>query len=113
MTEQNAGPGRRRRRSLTAEQKFQLWLEVLTGQATRYEAARKWGVDRSTVVRVSKTAKEAALAALRAARPGRPQGSGPDAELAEAREEIARLAETVKEQAIELVMSRGKQRGAW
>jgi hypothetical protein len=44
---------------------------VVTGQLSQNEAARKWRVDRSTVVRIRRTAKDALLAAFAAAKPGR------------------------------------------
>ncbi len=50
MAEQQ-GPARaRRRRHLTPAEKYQVWLEVVTGQGTQREIANKWGIDRSTVV---------------------------------------------------------------
>jgi hypothetical protein len=52
------------------------------------------------------------LTALAQSKPGR-RDSVVDAELAAAREEIRRLEETVKEQAIELVALRGKTRSGW
>jgi hypothetical protein len=50
---------------------------------------------------------------LAQSRPGRQNASVEDLELAAARAEIARLEETVKEQAVELVALRGKQRLGW
>src|SRR3954451_16756761 len=60
-------------------------------------------------------AREGALSALAQSRPGVRAGAGgvQDAERAAARAEIARLEETVKEQAIELVALRGKTRSGW
>jgi len=52
------------------------------------------------------------LSALAQSRPGA-RAAAEDADLAAARFEIERLAETVKEQAIELVVLRGKQRSGW
>jgi hypothetical protein len=49
---------------------------------------------------------------LAQSRPG-VRGNAEDAELAALRAEVARLEETVKEQAIELVVLRGKQRSGW
>ncbi|WP_419946617.1 hypothetical protein [Candidatus Poriferisodalis sp.] len=40
-------PGRRPRKMLTAEQKYDLWVRMLTGQITQAEAAAEAGVDRS------------------------------------------------------------------
>ncbi len=111
MSEQQ--PVRRsRKRTLSAEEKYQLWLDLVSGQLSQNEAARKWRVDRSTVVRVRRIAKDALLAAFAASKPGRP--TDPEqAELEAARSEVAQLMEVVKEQAIELAVLRGKSRGAW
>lgn len=62
MTAERAGGERRKRRYLTAEEKYQVWLEVVTGQGTEGEIADRWGVDRSTVAGIVKTAREAATA---------------------------------------------------
>jgi transposase len=101
-----------RMRVLSAEEQYQLWLELVTGQLWQNEAARKWRVDRWTVVRIRRTAKDGLLAAFAAAKPGRPWDAA-EAELEAARAELARLEEAVKEQAIELVVLRGNSRGAW
>jgi hypothetical protein len=58
---------------------------------------------------IRRVAREGALSALAQSRPGR-RPDGEDAELAAARAEVERLSETVKEQAVELVVLRGKQR---
>ena len=103
------GP-RKAKRHLPPSEKYELWVSVLTGQATQREAAAKYKVDRSTVVTVCRTAKQGALDALAASRPGRPGQSPEQAELAEAREEIARLRATVTEQAVALHLHEGKAR---
>ena len=46
---------------LTPAEKYQVWLEVVTGQGSQREIADKWGVDRSTVTLIVKTAKQGAL----------------------------------------------------
>jgi transposase-like protein len=58
MAGENSGGKRRRRRYLTPTEKCQVWLEVVAGRGTQREIADRWGVDRSTVVGVVKTAKE-------------------------------------------------------
>ena len=105
-----AAGGRKPKRHLPASEKYELWVSVLTGQATQREAADKYRVVRSTVVTVCRTAKQGALDALAAARPGRPGQSPEQAELAQAREEIARLRATVTEQAVALHLHEGKAR---
>ena len=101
---------RKPKRHLPPSEKYELWVSVLTGQATQSEAASKYKVDRSTVVTVCRTAKQGALDALAASRPGRRGLTAEEAELAEAREEIARLRATVTEQAAALHLHEGKAR---
>jgi transposase-like protein len=108
----DATPRRRPKRSLTAEEKLQIWLELLSGECSQRDVAQRWGVDPTTIMRIRRVARAGALSALAQSRPG-VRASAEDAELAAARAEIARLEETVKEQAIELVLLRGKQRSGW
>jgi len=105
----------RRRRSLSAEEKYQIWQQLLTGELTQRQAAEQWNVDPTTIMRIRRVGREGALGALAQSRPGgrRDGGGVRDAELVAARSEIARLEETVKEQAIELVALRGKTRSGW
>lgn len=91
-------------------EKYELWVSVLTGQATQREAAEKHKVDRSTVLHICKVAKQGALDALSASVPGRPGQSAEAAALVEAREEIERLRATVTEQAVALHLHEGKAR---
>lgn len=100
---------RKQRKVLPPSSKYELWVSILTGQATQRDAADKYGVDRSTVVSVCRTAKQGALDAL-SAKPGRPGMTPEQAELADARAEIERLRATVTEQAVALHLHEGKQR---
>jgi transposase-like protein len=99
---------RRARRLLSAEQKYEIWLKILTGELTTREAAAQSGVDRSTIMTLRKTAKDGAIAALQASRPGRPREARQASELARLQAENARLSATIVEQAIELAALRGK-----
>ena len=56
---------------LTAEQKYDLWVRMLTGQISQAQAAAVAGVDRSVVVRLRAVARDGAVAALASSRPGR------------------------------------------
>lgn len=98
--------GRRRRTTLWAETKWEIFLQVTAGEISQADAARKWQVDVSTVIGIRRTVKDAALAAL-ARKSGRP-GTQRDWQLEGARAEIAQLTEAVKAQAIELAVVRGK-----
>jgi transposase len=103
---------RRAKRFLTAEQKYDLWQRMLTGQLTTAAAAAEAGVDRSTVMTLRKTARDGAIAALQASRPGRPkQNRAEQTEIARLTAEVARLQDTIVEQAVELAALRGK--AAW
>ncbi|MFT4163847.1 MAG: helix-turn-helix domain-containing protein [Microlunatus sp.] len=105
------GSGRRRPRTrLAASQKYEVFTSVLTSSATQREIAEKYKIDRSTIQTICKTAKQGALEALAAAVPGRPkqQVSAEAAELAAARERIARLETTIAEQAMRLHLIEGK-----
>jgi len=105
--------GGRRKRPLGAEEKLQIWLQLLTGELTQRQAAERWGVDPTTIMRIRRVGREGALTALASSRPGGGGRGVVDGELLAARAEIARLEETVKEQAIELVALRGKTRSGW
>jgi transposase len=105
----SAGGGRRRKRFLSPSQKYEIWVGLLRGEFTTREAADRAGVDRSTVMRVREVAKQGALDALAASKPGVRQG-GPDPELADARAEIARLSEALKEMGVRLMLAEGKER---
>jgi transposase-like protein len=101
---------RKKRRRLPPSEKYELWVSVLTGQATQREAAERYKIDRSTVVHICRVAKQGALDALAASVPGRPGQSAEAAALSEAREEIERLRATVTEQAVALHLHEGKAR---
>lgn len=101
-------PGRKPRKRLAPSEKYEVYVQVLTQQATQREAAEKWGVDRSTIVSICRTAKQGALDALASARPGRPGRSAEQVELDEAKAEIERLRATVTEQAVALHLQQGK-----
>jgi len=106
----NGTPGKRRQ--LSPEEKWEVFLEVASQQLTQADAARKWGVDVSTVIRVRQLAKDAALAAFAASKPGR-MPSPEQAELEAALQENERLSEALKEMAVELTLHRGRQRSGF
>jgi transposase-like protein len=95
---------------LAPSEKYEIYVQVLTGQATQREAAEAWQIDRSTVVSVCRTAKQGALDALAAAVPGRPGRTLEQVQLEAARAEVQRLRATVTEQAVALHLHQGKAR---
>jgi transposase len=99
---------RRAKRFLSPEQKYDLWVRMLTGQINQADAAAEAGVDRTTIAHLRKVARDGAIAGL-SARPGRPKVSSAEAsELAKLRAEVDRLGGVVIDQAIELATLRGK-----
>ena len=109
MSNPTVGPrSRKARRRLSPSEKYEIFVQVLTGQASQREAADRAGVDRSTVVQICRTAKQGALDALAASVPGRAGVSAEQALLAQARAEVDRLRATVAEQAVALHLHEGK-----
>jgi len=102
--------GRRAKRFLTPLQKYEIWLQLVRGETTIAEAADRYGVDRSTIMRLRTVAKDGALAALAESKPG-VAAARRDAELEAARAEAARLGEALKEMAVKLMLIEGK--GRW
>ncbi len=102
---------RRPKRFLAAEEKYDLWVRMLTGQISAGEAAAEAGVDRSTISNMRKAARDGAIAALQAAKPGRKQSQKEKTEIAALTAEIDRLGAVIVDQAIELAALRGK--AAW
>jgi transposase-like protein len=107
MSKTVPGGGRKRRR-LAPSEKYEIYLSVVTKQATQREAAAQWGVDRSTVTHICKVAKQGSLDALAANLPGRRGMSAEQVALEAAQAEIDRLKSTVTEQAVSLHLVEGK-----
>ena len=102
--------GRRAKRFLTPLQKYEIWLQLVRGETTISEVADRYGVDRSTIMRLRTVAKDGAIQALADSRPGVAQARR-DLELEAARAEAARLGEALKELAVKLMLVEGK--GRW
>jgi transposase-like protein len=102
----------RKRRQLSPEEKWELFLEVTSQEISQADAARKYGVDVSVIIRLRALAKDAALAAFASAKPGRP-ASVQDVEIELLRSENDRLGEALKEMAVELTLHRGRQRSGY
>jgi transposase len=110
MPEQPRGTdraGRRVKRFLSPSQKYEIWLQLVRGETTLADAAARWQVDRSTILRIRTVAKDGALAALAASRPGKKTRER-DHELEALRAENARLGEALKEMAVRLTLVEGK-----
>ncbi len=71
----------RKRRQLSPEEKWEIFLEVTSQEISQADAARKYGRRRvAVIIRLRALAKDAALAAFASAKPGRP-ASAQDVEL--------------------------------
>jgi transposase len=81
-------------------------------ELSQADAARKWNVDVSVIIRLRALAKDAAWAAFASAKPGRP-ASMEAVELELLRSENNRLSEALKELAVELTLHRGRQRSGF
>ena len=100
---------RKPKRYLTAEQKYDVFVRILTGQTTQGAAATELGVDRTVITRIRAVARDGAIAALQASRPGKASVSKVvQSEVVGLQSEVARLERTVVEQAVELAVLRGK-----
>jgi transposase-like protein len=97
----------RRRRQLSPEGMWEIFLEVASQEISQADAARKYGVDVSVIIRLRALAKDAVLAAFVSAKPGR-SASVQDVELELLRAENDRLSEALKEMAVELTLHRGR-----
>src|ERR1700694_3933485 len=106
---QGSNGGRRRKRFLSPSEKYEIWLGLVRGEYSTVQAAERAGVDRTTIMRVRQVAKQGALDALSVSKPGVRMG-GVDPELAEARAEVARLSEALKEMGGRLMLGEGKGR---
>lgn len=106
------GPGRRPKKLLAPSVKYEIWLQLVRGEATINQAAEQAGVDRSTIMKLRQVAKDGALAALADSKPGRGK-TARDVELEAAQAEVARLAETVKELAVKLMLVEEKGGSVW
>ena len=63
---------RKPRRQLSPEEKWEIFLEVTSQEISQADAARKYGVDVSVIIRLRALAKDATIAAFTSAKPGRP-----------------------------------------
>ena len=99
-----------RGRLLSPRERWELFLDVVSEQLSQADAARKWDVDVSMVIKLRRLVKDAAMAAFATSRPGRPALTVRQAELEQLRSENARLSAALKALAIEVALLRGRQR---
>lgn len=99
-----SGEGARKRRKLSPEDKYQIFVEASRGDVPVAAVLRKWGIHSSDLARIRELVRRGALEALA-------QGKGKvkeDPRVAQLREEKARVEEALKELAIENALLRKK-----
>jgi transposase-like protein len=94
----------RRRRRLSAEDKWQIFIEASAKGAKVADVMRRWGIDSSQLARIRTQVKEGALTQLNKG-PGR---SPKDQEKEALKAEVSRLEDAFKEVSIENTLLRKK-----
>ena len=100
----------RKRRHLSAEEKFQIFMEVIQAKENGSvgEVLRRWGIHSSDLVRIKRTVEQSSLEAFKERKSRKPKV---EVELHQAlQREKERLEATVLEQAAELALLKKKDR---
>lgn len=100
--------GRKKKRFLAPQEKYEIWMQLVRGETTVGEAAERARVDRSTIAKLKTVARQGALDALAASRPGRREKQR-DLELEAAQAEAERLRTALAEMAVRLTLAEGKE----
>lgn len=99
------------RRSLSAEKKYQIFLESQSGKTPVGEILRREGIYSTDLNRIRNQVKEGALSRL-AARPGAKQKSVPLEDYETLKRDLEEKERVLAEQAVELVILRKKTNGS-
>lgn len=104
----------RKRRHLSGEEKYQIFLEATMakarGDGSISEVLRRWGIHSSDLTRIRKAVEEAAISNFKARKSRKPKIEYD--EHLRLKEEKERLEKTVVEQAAELALLKKKDRSA-
>jgi len=101
---------RKKRRSLSPEKKFQIFLESQSGKAPVGELLRREGIYSTDLARIHKKVKEGALERL-ADRPGARRKTVPRDHYEALKRELEEKERALAEQAVELAILRKKTNG--
>ena len=101
---------KRKRRFLSPEKKFQIFLEAQTGTVPVGEILRREGIYSTDLARIRQKVKEGALERL-AERPGRKRQSVPLEDYEAMKQELQEKERALAEQAVELAILRKKSNG--
>lgn len=99
----------RKRRHLSPETKFQIFLEASRGDVPVVEVLRKWGIHSSDLKRIRETVRAGALKEFQTRKSRVPLVSVETVE--QFRQEKARLEQTLIEQSVELALLKKKLNG--
>lgn len=102
--------GKKKRRLLSPEKKFQIFLESQTGKTPVGEILRREGIYSTDLARIRKQIKEAALDRL-SARPGSKRKSVPREDYEDLKRELEDKERALADQAVELAILRKKTNG--
>jgi len=101
---------KKKRRILTPEKKFQIFLESQRGDTLAGEILRREGLYSTDLARIRKQVKEGALSRL-SARPGTPKKSVASQDYKALKRELEEKERVLAEQAVELAILRKKTNG--
>ena len=101
---------KKKRRFLSPEKKFQIFLESQTGKTPVGEILRREGIYSTDLARIRKQVKDAALERL-SARPGAKRTSVPHENYEALKQELEQKERALAEQALELAILRKKTNG--
>ena len=100
----------RKRRGLTDEEKYEVFLEASRGDVKVGEVLRKWNLHSTDLQRIREAVRNGALKEFQARRSRKPMV--PAAEVEHLHAEKARLEETLIEQSVELMLLKKKTSGS-
>ena len=100
-------PGRKKKRFLAPQEKYEIWMQLVRGETTIADAAESARVDRSTIAKLREVARLGALDALAQSRPGR-RDRRRYVELEAAQADTERLRTALAEMAVRLTLAEGK-----
>jgi transposase-like protein len=106
----HSAEGQKKRRFLSPEKKFQIFLESQTGKTPVGEILRREGIYSTDLARIRKQVKEAALDRL-SVRPGPKRKTVPQESYEALKRELEEKERALAEQAVELVILRKKTNG--
>ena len=101
------GERQHRKKRLTPDQKWQIFLEASRKNTTDAEVCRRWGIQPHQLRVIRERAKDASLDAFKKG-PGRPKR---DPTVIDLEQELQRTNEALRELAIENTLLRGKTDG--